>query len=130
MIRLVVLCGWGGVGSASRFLFEELGEHLLPRHRHLVTAVINVLGCFLVAFTLRSGMNLIGNGLLAHPSAYTFDTYLASGFCGGFTTFSAAIAIPQQIWVQGRRLAAFLTTVTTPLLAVGAFCLGLVMSGH
>lgn len=130
MIHLIVLCGWGGVGSASRFLFEELGEHLLPRHRHLVTAVINILGCFLVAFTLGAGLNHIGNGLLAPPSAYTTDTYLASGFCGGFTTFSAAIAIPQRLWIQGRRFEAFLTTGITPLLAVGAFCLGLAMSGH
>lgn len=76
---LLVFLG-GGLGSVSRYLissFMDSSQTGIP----FGTLLANVLGSFLVGIIL--GLSLKNNFL--SQSAVLF---LATGFCGGFTTFS------------------------------------------
>jgi len=81
----VVLIGLGGgLGSVARYLVGKLihegsGENVFP----IGTLVVNVLGCFflgmLIGVFLEQGSHRVTGWL----------NFLGTGFCGGFTTFSA-----------------------------------------
>lgn len=83
MIRTFLFVGIGGaVGSMLRYGITVL----IPRHNDasfpLPTFVVNLLGCFIIGllagFALRSEFMIRGGWAL-----------LATGLCGGFTTFSS-----------------------------------------
>lgn len=69
----------GGLGAALRFSVYLL---LRPANFPFSTLVINILGSFVLGMVLALGLK---NASL--PPA--FKLFLATGFCGGFTTFSA-----------------------------------------
>ncbi len=77
---LLVFLG-GGLGSGLRYL---LGRYLNPMVSgfYLGTFIANVLGCLLIGIIL--GASLRNQYVNPVQSAL-----LASGFCGGFTTFSS-----------------------------------------
>lgn len=82
-MKAVLLVGLGGfAGSALRYLSGMWLLRFAPLSGFpLGTFVVNVLGSFLIGFiyALTAKDNLLG------PSA---KLLLATGFCGGFTTFS------------------------------------------
>jgi CrcB protein len=73
MIRLVVIVGLGGfLGSSARFLVQQLFMRFLPG--------IGVAGtCLIIGILITQSGKMQREWLLL----------LTSGFCGGFTTFSA-----------------------------------------
>lgn len=79
MIRLALFVGIGGmVGSVFRFLISQWMIKTTPAQWPVATLIVNVLGSFIL-------------GLLFHYADRMDRVYfvmLASGFCGGFTTFS------------------------------------------
>ena len=77
---LLVFLG-GGLGSALRYLVASAMNQyskVLP----FGTFTVNILGCLLIAMIL--GYAQRENTLTSHQTLL-----LATGFCGGFTTFSA-----------------------------------------
>lgn len=77
---LLVFLG-GGTGSVARYLISRLGNTtgaMLP----FGTLAVNVIGSFLIGLIL---------GWAVRNNAFNTNTslLLATGFCGGFTTFSA-----------------------------------------
>ncbi len=127
MMRFLVMILLGGVGAVLRWLIEEASAALLPRSRLWATAGVNVLGSFLVGLAALHASSLV-HGLVPSPRDYQFSTYLTVGFCGGFTTFSSALATPLSSWKStdhpGRRTAA-MVLVATPVAASLAFWLAL-----
>lgn len=90
MVLNLVMIGLGGaLGSMSRYLVSRsLTSHLenfFAGGFPIGTFAVNVIGCFLIgyiyAFFDRHGM--------LFPQLKLF---LATGFCGGFTTFSTFVA--------------------------------------
>lgn len=82
-MRIVFLVGLGGfVGSAGRYLIQSWISRLLPVAFPYGTLLINLSGCFLIG--ILEGM-LERNPYF--PAEWRF--FLATGLCGGFTTFSA-----------------------------------------
>lgn len=82
MFKTICLIGTGGfIGSVARFLlsgiFTKHNTSLFP----FGTFTVNVLGCFLIGiiYALAEKQNLISNDA---------RLFLATGLCGGFTTFS------------------------------------------
>lgn len=80
MIKSLLLVGLGGAaGSILRFLLQRIAN--VPQFPY-GTLLINIAGCFLIGllwgFIQRANNNNEGLRLLA-----------MTGFCGGFTTFSA-----------------------------------------
>ena len=70
----------GGIGSGLRYL---LGKWLNPVFSgfYLGTFLANVVGCLLIGFLLGLAMR----SATTHPVQ---TALFATGFCGGFTTFS------------------------------------------
>jgi CrcB protein len=82
MWRNIFLVALGGaLGTCSRFLVNELCSKFWKTTFPAATFIINIIGCFFMGFIIglayRSGLS---NGL---------KLLLVTGFCGGFTTFSA-----------------------------------------
>lgn len=85
----------GGVGSCARFWLDRLTQRALsgwdePAAARLGILVVNVVGCFLAGAVTR-----------AVPSAAM--PVVATGFLGGFTTFSTAIVDAVTLWSDGLR---------------------------
>ncbi len=73
----------GGIGSATRYLLGRLiHENGWTQHFPLGTFVVNFLGSLLLGFLM---------GLVWERQPHTsagWVSFLGTGFCGGFTTFS------------------------------------------
>lgn len=80
MLKQLVLVGLGGgAGSMLRYLTSVLAVNIHGSSFPLATFAVNVVGCFVLG--LLSGVP----GMITQDSRLLFVT----GFCGGFTTFSA-----------------------------------------
>ncbi|PFG18794.1 fluoride efflux transporter FluC [Serinibacter salmoneus] len=116
------MIGWialaGAIGAMSRYLLDlGLGRLLPPRLRQgWALVVVNVLGSF--AIGIAAGATTLG---LIDPRT---DTVLATGFLGGFTTFSAASLDIVQADRRIGRDHAIAMAVTVALGAIGACALG------
>ena len=77
---LLVIVG-GGMGSGLRYW---IGKSVNPlfENLYLGTFLVNILGCLFIGL-------LFGWSLKNHSLAAPYTALLATGFCGGFTTFSA-----------------------------------------
>jgi CrcB protein len=79
MITNLLLVGAGGaVGSMLRYLCQRF---LNPEAFPYGTLIVNVAGCFLAG--------LLAGIFLKNGSQTSLTLFLITGFCGGFTTFSA-----------------------------------------
>jgi fluoride exporter len=80
LIRNFLLVALGGaIGSVSRYsILLLLGIRPFP----LATLLINILGSFVIGL-------VIAMSLKSEPFANNWRPFLATGLCGGFTTFSA-----------------------------------------
>lgn len=79
---LLVFIG-GGLGSVLRFLLSKSLNPLFS-NIFLGTLSVNILGSLCIGFLLATEFE----GILKKPAAL----FLITGFCGGFTTFSAFTA--------------------------------------
>ncbi|WP_018180277.1 fluoride efflux transporter CrcB [Jongsikchunia kroppenstedtii] len=107
----------GSVGAVSRVWVDgELKRHLRPVIPWQ-TMLINVTGSFLVG--LLAGLVTAG---VAGPN---WQTVLATGFCGGYTTFSTASVETLTLVRSGRGGAALGYAVCSLVLALIACAIGL-----
>jgi CrcB protein len=83
MLKAISIVGIGGaVGSIFRFLLTDTIEaRFVPSHFPYGTLVVNVTGCFAIGliYALTDKFNI----------APEWRAFLATGICGGYTTFSA-----------------------------------------
>ncbi|NAY90321.1 fluoride efflux transporter CrcB [Muricauda sp. JGD-17] len=112
---LLVFLG-GGFGSLLRFVISKF---LNPQFQNffLGTFLVNVLGCLLIGVIL---------GLSERGNLFSLNTslFLATGFCGGFTTFSA-FAFEQHTFLKNGELFNFsFYTISSLVLGVLAVSLG------
>lgn len=83
MIRNLILIGAGGcIGSICRYLSQQFVQNHYPSSIPLGTMLVNIGGCFIIGIVYA----LSAKGTMISPEARIF---LATGFCGGFTTFSS-----------------------------------------
>lgn len=82
MNRFVILVGIGGLmGSIARYAAASFLTKLIPSAFPFGTFAVNILGCLIVGviFGLSEKFDWLPEWRL----------FLATGFCGGFTTFSS-----------------------------------------
>lgn len=110
----------GGLGSALRYFIAKSFNGYF-QHFYLGTFLVNVIGCLLIGLIL---------GLSAKNDFFTQNQtlLLATGFCGGFTTFSA-FAFEQQTLLRSSELLQFsIYTALSILVGIAAVMLGLWLS--
>lgn len=71
----------GAIGSVSRYVLGGAVQKLAGAPFPVGTLLVNVSGCFLIGVLAQHYMNI-----QAHPN---MRAALITGFCGGYTTFSA-----------------------------------------
>ena len=111
MIRNFLLVGLGGaLGSMLRY-----GTGLLigTREFPLATLLINVTGSFLIGLVMV--YSLANQQLGEH-----WKLFLATGICGGFTTFSAFSWENMQLLQQGKWSLFFLYSIGSVLLGLAS----------
>lgn len=83
MIRNLLLVGLGGaIGSMARYGVSRIISARYALSFPLATFIINIVGCLLIGLLF---------GYVQKNNSQQSDLWLvlATGFCGGFTTFSA-----------------------------------------
>ena len=80
MLKSFLLVGFGGMlGSMLRYLFAVV---LKPGPFPFTTLWVNIIGCFVIGL-------VIGISIRSGAGNDNWKLFLATGVCGGFTTFSA-----------------------------------------
>ncbi len=83
MLRNFLIVGLGGaVGSMARYGISAVAGKYITHPYPFATFLINITGCFIIGILFGFGQK---NNLL--PGDWWL--ILATGFCGGFTTFSS-----------------------------------------
>lgn len=80
MVWLLIFVG-GGAGSLCRYALGGLIQSRSHAAFPVGTLVVNVLGCLIIGLLARQMLNM--------QSDVMAKAALITGFCGGFTTFSA-----------------------------------------
>lgn len=111
---LLVFLG-GGLGSVARYLISKTLNPYINNF-FLGTFTVNVVGCFLIGLIL--GVSLKESYISSNTTLL-----LATGFCGGFTTFSS-FAFEKHTLLRSGDLTSFtmylLLSITMGVLAVAA----------
>ncbi len=115
MLKNIILVGLGGaIGAMLRYIS---GIILKPSSFPLNTFIVNVVGCFCIGiiFALSEKTDYVSSNL---------KLFLATGICGGFTTFSAFSLENMQLLKQGNYNIAALYIFASLLLCIVAVFAG------
>ncbi len=113
---LLVMLG-GALGAACRYLVTHFSSQL-TRHQGFPfgTLAVNVIGSFIVGYVLTWS---------ADHSHDRWRLLAATGFCGGFTTFSAFAFESMAYWHAGETMMMGLNVVLNNALALLAVLAGI-----
>ena len=94
IIKAMLIAGAGGfVGTCLRYLIGVVAKQWCSGTFPIGTFIVNALGCFVIGIIYG----------LSEKSGVLNSTHvllLATGFCGGFTTFSA---FANEAWMLGTK---------------------------
>lgn len=125
MNALLVFLG-GGLGSLARWGLSEAIQ-LIARKTSLDRFPIGILSCNLL------GCFLIGC-LFGYYTSRTAPTWVfplvATGFLGGFTTFSTFAKDTHSLWTDGLSHLAFLKIILSVALGITAVFIGIRLTHH
>jgi CrcB protein len=117
MLKQILLVSVGGaIGSVTRYLTSVWVTHAEPFQFPLGTFAVNILGCFCIGLFA----NLIPSNNLR--------ILLITGFCGGFTTFSTFASETLTLANNNQLAMAFVYTLSSCILGIGAVWLGMYVS--
>jgi len=89
MMQLILVASGGAIGSVSRYLLQKAFNSSFP----VGTLSVNLLGCFLIGILWATSTKSLNEQV---------GIFLMTGFCGGFTTFSAFSLESVQMMLTGR----------------------------
>jgi CrcB protein len=112
----------GAIGSVARFWMTGTVAEFTGLRFPWGTLLINVLGSLIIG--LVAGLTLVPERLGWHPDVRVF---LMTGFCGGFTTFSAFSLQTIELMRSGEIAAAAGYTIASVVLCVAAAWAGLLL---
>ena len=106
----------GGLGAATRFVVDGWFRGRWARRLPLATIAINVTGSLVIG--------LLAGALAAGALPVTAYTVAATGFCGGYTTFSTASIETLRLAQAGDARRATANALGSLVLTVAAASLG------
>ncbi|QCX00838.1 fluoride efflux transporter CrcB [Aggregatimonas sangjinii] len=112
---LLVFLG-GGIGSMLRYAISKIFNGYF-QHFFLGTFLVNIIGCLLIGLVL--GFSLKENLL-----SQNHTLLLVTGFCGGFTTFSAFAFENHSVLRDGELFHFALYTIASIAIGVLAVAIG------
>lgn len=107
----------GGIGAVARYLLDDALTRRLRGDFPWGIAVVNVVGSFVIG--------VVAGLTLHHGLPEELRLIAATGFCGGFTTFSTASLDTVRLAYAGRRWQVVANTVGMVIATVAACALGL-----
>lgn len=116
---LLVFIG-GGLGSLFRYAFEKIFK-IFSTVYPINTFIVNIIGCILVGF-------LIGYSLKSNTTNESQNLLLITGFCGGFTTFSAFAAENYMFLKSGDYMYFFSYVMASIVLGIIGVLAGILIS--
>ena len=112
MMKAILIVGAGGfVGSAARYLSQLFVSKYFPSSFPWPTFAVNITGCFVIGVIYA--LSVKGN--LVSPEVRLL---LATGFCGGFTTFSSFAFDNVNLLQEGDFLYTFIYIALSVLLGI------------
>ncbi len=113
---LLVFLG-GGIGSCLRYVISKSLNETFANF-FLGTFLVNITGCLLIGL-------ILGYSIKSSWMTENHTLLLATGFCGGFTTFSAFAYEKYSLLSLGEFLHLSVYTISSILLGILAVFLGL-----
>lgn len=107
----------GAIGSSLRYIFSMLLQEQSSSGFPYGTLTVNLIGCFLIGILV--GFSIHKPGFISENAKF----FLATGLCGGFTTFSAFSAETFALLDKGDLLTAGIyvgVSIVAGLLLTGA----------
>lgn len=121
MTRTLLLIGIGGaLGSILRYLTSVVVSKYFQSAFPWATFTANILGCLIIGIIL----GLFEKQQITNPDLKFF---LITGFCGGYTTFSAFAAENVNLFQSGNSLMAFAYISASVLVSLFAVWVGLTL---
>jgi CrcB protein len=111
----------GGVGAMTRYVVDSVVRTRWPIAFPVGTMAINVSGSLI--------LGVLAGLVMAHGTSTDLQTIAGTGFCGGYTTFSAASVETVRLGEQRRWLACLSYATGSLVLSVLAVALGLFLTG-
>jgi CrcB protein len=117
-MKQILIVGLGGfAGSILRFLLSKLNFSIQFHAIPVGTLAVNIIGSFAIGL-------IMGLSLKYFNISDNLKLLLITGFCGGFTTFSAFAIENLMLFQSGQILTAVIYTATTLILGFAAVYLG------
>lgn len=111
MLRNIIFVAFGGAfGSVLRYLIATI---IITKKFPASTFLVNIIGSFLIGVLMAY--------LLKQTNNQNWQLLMVTGFCGGFTTFSAFSWDVILLLQQARYLTAILYVLATFILSI-SFC--------
>lgn len=118
MFRIILYVAAGSsVGGVARYLSQHAVQKYFPSSFPWGTLAVNITGCFLIGLIYA----LSEKGNVLSPEVRIL---LATGFCGGFTTFSAFAFENTRLINDGQYLYTGLYIAASVILGILAVYLG------
>ena len=118
----IILIAIGGLlGSVARYLSVVYISKLIPNQFPFGTFAVNIIGCLVIGIIYGISLRY----LWLTPE---WRLFLATGFCGGFTTFSAFALENVQLLQQSNYTTFALYSTTSFILGLAAVFAGLLLT--
>ena len=119
MINNILLVGSGGaLGSIARYVVQRRATVIYPASFPWGTFAVNIAGCFLIGL-------FWGIAFRSFESIENWKLLLMTGFCGGFTTFSAFTLEGVGLLKEQKILLFFLYNAGSVVLGLSATFIGM-----
>jgi len=122
MLKTLLIVGLGGgIGSVFRYLTSVWTQKLVQSAFPWATFIVNVLGCLIIGI-------LVGFFTKQQIENSDLKLLFVTGFCGGFTTFSAFALENMKLFQTENSLLALLYIALSVILGVFAVWTGMMIT--
>lgn len=116
--HLLLVALGGGLGASARYLTNLAALRVIGPQFPWGTITVNILGSFLMGLLIATLARLSG-------TSAELRSFLATGFLGGFTTFSAFSLDFAVMWERGDQWQGAIYVAASVLLSIAALFVGL-----